>query len=58
MNYVRREPVAIVALVEALIVLAVALGLQITAEQMAAVMAVVVIGGGIVARSQVSPTTD
>lgn len=58
MNYVRREPVAIVALVEAVIVLAVAFGLQITAEQMAAVMAVVVIGGGIVARSQVSPTTD
>lgn len=58
MNHVRREPVAIVALVEALIVLAVAFGLSITAEQMAAVMAVVVIGGGIVARSHVSPTTD
>lgn len=50
-----REPVAIVALVEALVILAVAFGLDLSVEQMAAIMALVVAAGANVQRSHVSP---
>ena len=50
-----REPVAVVALIEAVVILAVAFGVDLSAEQMAAIMAVVVAFGAVVQRSQVSP---
>ena len=51
-----REPAAIVAFVQAIIVLAVTFGLRLTPEQTGAILAVVALGLGLVTRSQVSPS--
>jgi hypothetical protein len=55
---IRREPALIVGLIEALLVLAVAFGLDLTAEQMAAIVAVATVLGGLVVRSQVTPVAE
>ena len=51
-----REPAMIVAFVGAVISLAVAFGLQLSADQTAAIIAVVQILLGLITRSQVTPT--
>jgi hypothetical protein len=51
----KTEPVAIVAFVEAVVILAVAFGLPVTAEQLAGIVTVLTLGLGLFARSQVSP---
>lgn len=51
----KREPALVVGLVEALLLLAVAFGLDLTAEQVGAVVAVATILGALVIRSQVTP---
>lgn len=51
------EPVAIAALIRAIIVCAVAFGLQLTADQIAAVMVVVELAAAIITRSKVTPTS-
>ncbi len=51
-----REPVLILAVVQAVLGLIAAFGLDLTAEQVAAVMAVTAALLGFVARSRVSPT--
>lgn len=51
-----REPAMIVAFVQAIIVLGVAFGLNLTADQIGAILAVVAIVLGLITRSQVSPT--
>lgn len=55
MSALGREPALIVGLVEALLVLAVAFGLDLTAEQVAAVTGVAVIAGAVLTRSKVTP---
>ena len=50
-----REPALIIAAVTAVISLAVAFGLDLTSEQVGAVMAVVAAVLGVVTRSRVSP---
>jgi hypothetical protein len=55
---IRREPALIVGLIEALLVLAVAFGLDLTAEQTAAIVAVATVLGGLVVRSQVTPVAE
>lgn len=50
-----REPAMIVALVGAVISLTVAFGLSVTAEQTAAIVAVVQIALGLITRSRVTP---
>jgi hypothetical protein len=55
---IRREPALIVGLIEALLVLAVAFGLNLTAEQTAAIVAVATVLGGLVVRSQVTPVAE
>lgn len=50
----KNEPV-LVSLVAALLALGVSFGLQLTADQQAAIMAVVVIVAGLVTRSKVTP---
>jgi hypothetical protein len=52
------EPAVIVSLVSAVIALAVTFGLDLTGDQVGAIMAVVVIVAGIVTRSQVSPVAN
>lgn len=51
------EPVAIAALIRAVIVCAVAFGLQWTADQIAAVMVVVELAAALITRSKVTPTS-
>lgn len=58
MSGLRREPALIVGLVEALLVLAVAFGLDLTTEQVAAVTGAAVVVGALLTRSQVTPVTD
>jgi diacylglycerol kinase len=53
-----REPAMIVALVQAVIVLAVAFGLRLEPEQTAAILALTAIVLGLITRSQVSPVVD
>lgn len=50
------EPVAIAALIRAVILCAVAFGLQWTADQIAAVMLVVELTAALITRSKVTPT--
>ena len=52
-----REPAMVVALVQAVIVLAVAFGLKLEPEQIGAILALTAIVLGLITRSQVSPTT-
>ena len=51
-----REPAMVLALVQAVIVLGVAFGLKLSAEQTGAILAVTALVLGLVTRSQVSPT--
>lgn len=51
-----REPAMIVALVQAIIVLAISFGLQMTPEQQGAILAITAVVLGLITRSQVSPT--
>lgn len=51
----RNEPVAIAALIRAVILCAVAFGLQWSADQIAAVMLVVELAVAIITRSKVTP---
>jgi hypothetical protein len=51
-----REPAMVLALVQAVIVLGVAFGLRLSAEQTGAILAVTALVLGLVTRSQVSPT--
>jgi len=50
------EPAVIVALVSAVIALAVSFGLDLSTEQVGAIMAVVTIVAGLVTRSKVTPS--
>lgn len=50
-----REPAMIVAFIQAILVLAVTFGLQLTPEQTAAILAVSALALGLITRSQVSP---
>jgi hypothetical protein len=50
-----REPSAILALVQAVIVLAVTFGLRLSPEQTGAILAVTAIVLGLITRSQVTP---
>lgn len=51
-----REPAMVVALVQAIIVLAISFGLQMTPEQQGAILAITAVVLGLITRSQVSPT--
>jgi diacylglycerol kinase len=51
-----REPAMVVAAVQAVIVLAVSFGLQLTADQIGAILAVTAILLGLITRTQVTPT--
>ena len=51
----RTEPAVIASFVEAVIVLAIAFGVDITTEQLAGVVTVVTLGLGLFVRSQVTP---
>lgn len=53
-----REPAMIVALVQAVIVLAVSFGLQLTTEQTAAILAITAVVLGLITRTQVSPSSS
>ena len=55
---IRREPVLATALIQAVLTLVVAFGLELSPEQIGAVLAVTAAVLGLVARSQVTPTTD
>jgi hypothetical protein len=50
-----REPAAVVAFVQAVIALAVAFGLELTPEQVGAVVATTALALGLVTRSRVTP---
>lgn len=50
-----REPAMVIALVESLLLLAMAFGFDLTAEQMGAIMAPVAILLGLITRSRVTP---
>jgi hypothetical protein len=52
-----REPAMILALVQAVIVLAVTFGLKLTTEQTGAILAVTALVLGVITRSRVTPTT-
>lgn len=53
-----RNPAMVLAFVGAVISLGVAFGLQLTAEQTGAILAVVQIALGLITRSQVTPTSQ
>ena len=55
MNVIRREPILLSGLVEAIIVAAVAFGADLTAEQVGAILGVVAVVTSIIARAFVSP---
>ena len=50
-----REPAMVLAFVQAVIVLAVSFGLQLSPEQTAAILALTAVGLGLITRSQVTP---
>ena len=52
---IKAEPAVVISFVGALLALAVAFGFHLTADQTAALMAVVTLAVGFVTRSQVSP---
>jgi uncharacterized membrane protein len=56
LKLVMREPVAMVALIEAVLALVVAFGFNLSTEQLGVIVAVVTAALALVARSQVSPT--
>jgi hypothetical protein len=51
-----REPAMVLALVQAVIALVVAFGLQLAPDQIGAILAVTAVVLGLITRSQVSPT--
>lgn len=53
---IRREPVLLTGLLEAVLALALAFGFELTGEQVATILAVAVAVLSLVARSQVTPT--
>jgi hypothetical protein len=52
----QREPVLVIALVEAILGLALAFGIDVSEEQMGAILVAVNAGLALLARSQVSPS--
>lgn len=50
-----REPAMVVAFVQALLILGVTFGLNLTQEQQGAILAVAALGLGLITRSQVTP---
>jgi uncharacterized membrane protein YoaK (UPF0700 family) len=58
MDRIRREPAVVVGLVQSLIALGVAFGLQLSPEQVGAILAVTSAALALVVRSQVTPTRD
>lgn len=58
MDKLKLEPAVIVSLVAAVIALVVSFGIDLSAEQTGAIMAVVVILAGLYTRSQVTPQTN
>lgn len=50
-----REPAMIVALVQAILVLAISFGLNLSEDQTAAILAVTALALGLITRSQVTP---
>lgn len=50
-----REPAMVLALVQAVIVLGVSFGLQLSSDQTAAILAVTAVVLGLITRSQVTP---
>lgn len=57
-NLFRTEPVLIIRLGEAVLALAVAFGLKLTTEQLAAIVGVIVVAGAWLTRSRVSPVKE
>ena len=55
LDRIRNEPALLSGLVAALVALAVSFGLDLTTEQVGAIVAVVVAGAAVFTRSQVSP---
>ena len=53
-----REPAMVLALVQAVIALVVAFGLQLAPDQIGAILAVTAVVLGLITRSQVSPAPD
>lgn len=51
-----REPAMIVAFIQAILVLAVTFGLNLSQDQTAAILAVAALALGLITRSQVTPT--
>lgn len=52
-----REPAMVVALVQAILVLAISFGLDLTEEQTAGILTLTAIVLGLITRSQVSPSS-
>ena len=52
-----REPAMVVALIQAVLVLAVTFGLKLTPEQTAAILAVAALALGLITRSRVTPAS-
>jgi uncharacterized membrane protein len=52
---INREPVAVAAALEAVLVVAIAFGVDVTAEQLAAIVTAVTLVLGLFVRSQVTP---
>ena len=50
-----REPAAVVAFVQAVVVLCISFGLDLTVEQQGSILAVVALGLGLLTRSRVEP---
>ena len=57
-NLITREPVLISGLVDAIIAMCVAFGLDLTVEQTGSIMAVVAVVTAIIARMFVTPTAE
>lgn len=58
LTLIRREPALVVAIADAVIVLAVSFGLPIDPAQKAAIDALLALVGGAIVRSQVTPTAS
>ena len=55
-NIFKREPVAVISVIELVILAVVAFGVNITPEQIAAIMAPLIAVGGLISRNTVTPT--
>lgn len=53
-----REPVAVLAMIDAVIALALAFGADLTTEQVGAIVAVVIAVSALITRAQVTPIID